>query len=236
VTRLEHPRSAGMRLGALPVVVLLALAAPAYAQSEPPIHRLEVEAGAGWLGGGAAGTVDANLRANATTEQPYRLFATDSRFAAAGSLHARAAVALSRRVAVEGGVLFSRPRLRTSVSADVESAPALTVDERIDQYVVEAGVLVRLDEIRLGRRTVPFVAGGAGYLRQLHEGLTVIEHGHLFYLGGGVTHWLLARDGGFVKSAGLRADGRVYVMVGGVSFDGRPRPHPAASGSLVIGF
>jgi hypothetical protein len=188
------------------------------------------------IGGASLGSADANLRANATTKQPYRLFSTDSDVATGKSLHARVGFALSRRFAVESGVVFSHPRIRTSVSGDVEGAPALTVDEAVDQYFIEAALVVRLDEIRLGRRTVPFVAGGVGYLRQLHEGLTVIEEGHLYHLGGGVRHWLLTRDRGFVKSAGLRADGRVYVLVSGISFDGRPGPHIAASGSFFLGF
>jgi hypothetical protein len=217
-------------------VLLLVLAAPAYAQTDPPIRRLEAEVGGGIFGGGALGSADANLRANAPTLQRYTLFTTDSRFAAAGSMHGRVGFALSSRLAVEGGLVFSHPRIRTSVSGDVEGAAALTVDERIDQYIVEASVLFRLDEIRLGRRTVPFVAGGAGYLRQLHEGLTVIDEGHLYHLGGGMKHWLLARDRGFIRAAGLRADGRLYIISGGVSFDDRPRPHAAASGSFFLAF
>ena len=216
--------------------MFLLLTAPAYAQTDPPIHRVEVEVGGGVLGGAALGSADANLRANATTAQPYRLFSTDTRVTTEQSLHARVGVALTRRFAVEGGLVFSRPRIQTSVSADAEGALPLTVDERVDQYFVEASVLVGLDEIRLGSRTVPFLAGGAGYLRQLHEGLTVIEQGHFYHLGGGVKHWLLARDRGVVRAAGLRADARVYVLVSGISFDGRPRPHAAASGSFFLAF
>jgi hypothetical protein len=226
-----------MRRGPLrSAILLLLLAAPVSAQTDLPVRRIEAEVGGGIFGGTALGSADANLRANATTVQPYTLFATDSRFGSAPSMHARAGFALSRRFAVEGGLVFSRPWIRTSVSGDVEGAPALTVDERVDQYIVEASLLVRLDEISLGRRTVPFVAGGAGYLRQLHEGLTVIDEGHLYHLGGGVKHWLLARDRGFIRSAGLRADLRLYIMAGGVSFDDRPRPRGAASGSVFVAF
>ena len=216
----------------------LDLTVPAYAQTAggPPFRRVEVELGGGILGGASLGSADANLRANAATKQPYRLFSTATRVTPERSVHARVGFALSRRFAVEGGGVFSRPAIRTSVSADVEGAPAVTVDERVDQYFVEASLLVRLDEIRLGSRTIPFLAGGGGYLRQLHEGLTVIEQGHLYHLGGGITHWLLARDRGFVRAAGLRADGRLYVLMSGISFDGRPRPHAAASGSVFLAF
>jgi hypothetical protein len=154
------------------LVMLSVAAAPAYGQAvgDPPIRRVEVEFGGGIFGGASLGTADANLRANATTKQPYRLFTSDTSFGAAPSLHVRAGFAWSRRFAVEGGFVVSRPALRTSVSGDVEGASSLTVDERIDQYFLEGSVLVRIDEIRFGPRTVPFVAGGVGYVRQLHDG------------------------------------------------------------------
>ncbi len=218
------------------VLLFLALGAPADAQTDPPLHRVEFEVGGGILGGASLGSADANLRANATTKQPYRLFSTASRISSRPAVHARIGYAFNRRFAIEGGGVFTRPVVRTSVSGDVEGAPALTVDERIDQYFVEASILVSFDEIRLGRRTVPFLAGGAGYLRQLHEGLTLIEEGHFYHLGGGLKHWLFARDRGFVRAAGLRADARVYLLLSGMSFDERPRPHGAASGSFFLAF
>ena len=195
-----------------------------------------MEIGGGILGGSSLGSADANLRANATTKQPYRLFSTDTSFAAAPSLHLRGAFAWSRRFAVEGGLVLSRPVLRTSVSADVEGAPSLTVDERIDQYFLEASLLVRLNEIRFGPKTVPFVAGGAGYVRQLHQGLTVIDEGRLYHLGGGVKHWLRTSNRGLIRSTGVRADARVYLLKSGIAFDDGPRPHVAASGSFFLIF
>jgi len=164
------------------------------------------------------------------------VFSSDTRFAAAPSFHVRGGYDLTRRLGVEGGVVFSRPAIRTSLTGDIEGAPSLTVDERVDQYVIEASVLFRLDELRLGRSTVPFVAGGAGYLRQLHQGLTVIDQGHLYHVGGGVKHTLTVRNRGLVRSAGIRADARVYLLTSGYSFDDGPRPHVAASGSLFLVF
>ena len=226
-----------MRRGPLrSAILLLVLGAPGYAQTDPPIHRVEFEVGGGLVGGASLGSADANLRANATTKQPSRLFTTATTMSSARTVHARIGYALNRRFAIEGGAVFSRPAVRTSASGDAEGAPALTVDERVDQYFVEASILVSLDEIRLGRRTVPFLAGGAGYLRQLHQGLTLIEEGHVYHLGGGLKHWLLARDRGFVRAAGLRADARLYVLMSGISFDERPRPHGLASGSFFLAF
>jgi hypothetical protein len=223
--------------GRVLVLGCLLSAGPLYAQTadDRPIRRVEVEFGGGLLGGAGLGVQDANLRANDTAARPYPLFTADSRFGSAPSVHARVGVALSRRLGVEGGVMLSHPEIRTSVSGDAEGAPQLTIVERIDQYVIDAGFVIMIDELRAGP-LVPFVAAGAGYLRQLHEGLTVIEHGVVYHAGGGVKHWLLARDRGFVRAAGLRADARLVLPAGGISFDDSPRPRGAISGSLFLSF
>jgi hypothetical protein len=132
--------------------------------------------------------------------------------------------------------MVSHPDLRTSISADAEDAPPITIAERIDQYGIDAGVVVMLSELSLGGRTVPFVAAGAGYLRQLHEGQTVVEQGRAYHAGGGVKHWLLSRDTGWISAAGMRADARVYLMSGGIAFEDRLRPHLAISGSVFVAF
>jgi hypothetical protein len=93
-----------------------------------------------------------------------------------------------------------------------------------------------IDEWRMGRRTVPFAAGGVGYLRQLHEGLTVIEQGHFYHAGGGVKHWLMTRERGRLRAVGLRADARLYLLAEGISFDADPRSHLAISGSVFLAF
>jgi hypothetical protein len=204
--------------------------------TERPLSRVEVDAGGGLFGGARLGAGDANLRANAQTPQPFRLFTADSRFERAPSVHLRAAVALGRRLAVEGSVSRSRPEIRTSLTADVEGAAPLASIERVDQYVFDVSLVLMLDARRLGPRLVPFVAGGAGYLRQLHEGHTLIEHGHVYHAGGGIKYWLFTRTSGFLRSAGLRGDARVQLLRGGIAFEDRARPHAAISGSVFVGF
>jgi hypothetical protein len=220
------------------IAAVLVVAVPAAAQtSDPlPIGRFEVDAGGGWLGGARLGSGDANLRAPAPAPATFRLFSVDSRFAAAPTVHLKAGFAFSRRLGVEAGVTLSHPELRASVTNDAEAAPAITIAERIDQYSVDASVIVMIGELALGRRTLPFAAAGAGYLRQLHEGRTVVEEGHVFHAGGGIKHWLLARDAGFISGAGLRVDARLYLMSGGIAFEDHPRPHGAVSGSVFLTF
>ena len=220
------------------VIVAVLAAAPALAQTPEVtrIGRVEVDAGGGWLGGAQLGSVDANLRAATPTPTSFRLFSADSRFAAAPTVHVKAGYSLSRRFVVEGGLTLSHPELRASVSNDAEAAPPITIAERIDQYGVDAGLVVMIRELAIGGRTLPFVTGGAGYLRQLHEGQTVVEEGHFFHAGGGVKHWLLAREQGLVNGAGVRVDARLYLMSGGIAFEDRPRPHGAISGSVFLAF
>ena len=201
-----------------------------------PIGRIEVDAGGGLLGGAALGSADANLLANAPARQPFRLFTADSRVDPAPTWHVRAGFAFSRRFAVEGGLVVSHPDIRTSLSEDSEGAPALTIAEQVDQYFLEGGLVIMLDELQVGSRTVPYAVVGGGYLRQLHEGLTVIEHGQVYHAGGGIKHWLVARARGRIRAVGLRADARLYLLASGISFDAGPRPHGAISGGMFIGF
>lgn len=213
--------------------------ARARAQQPPddrPFRRFEASVGAGLFGGSGLGSADASLRANDTTARPFRLFASESRFGPAPLLEARGAYAFTRRVTTEGVFVFARPELRTSVSDDVEGAPALAIVERIDQYLVEGTIVIMLDELGLGRRTVPFASFGVGYVRQLHEGLTLIEQGHSYHLGGGLKHWLTARDRGRIRASGVRVDARLYLMSDGVSFEDGPRPLGAISGGFFVAF
>jgi hypothetical protein len=218
-------------------VLVLACSAPAYAQTaDRPVRRVEVSAGGAWFGGAGLGAEDANLRANASPAQPLRLFATDTRMSGAAALQAEVGFFFNRRWGVEGSFLKSAPELRSSISADAEAAPPLTVVERVDQYVIGGHVVFMLDEVRLGQRTIPFVTAGAGYLRQLHESHMLVDEGVAYYGGGGLKYWLFARARGLFRAAGVRVDGRLYLLTEGIMFEDGPRPHGAISGSAFVMF
>jgi hypothetical protein len=223
----------------LSLVLLIVCAASTSAQTaeERPAHRVEGTIGGLWLGGAGLGSSTAALRANTTgTPSPFNLFTTESRFGSAPGLDARVGYGLTKRITVEAGLVFSRPEIRTRVSNDVENAPGLTVVEPVEQYFVDGAVVLLLDRFAIGGRTVPFVSGGAGYLRQLHEGQTLVETGQVYHLGGGVKHWFTLRDRGFVRGAGVRVDGRLYLLVKGIEFEDHVRPHGAIAGSLFVTF
>jgi hypothetical protein len=222
------------------VVILLqgVLAGAAVAQPAAPglRHRFEASFGGLWIGGASLGSGTAELRANRIPPESFNLFATDSRAEAAPGFDVKVGYWLTRSIAVEAGFVRVQPELRTQISADAEGAAALTAVERVDQYFIDAGVVWLVERLRFRERTVPFVSGGAGYLRQLHEGRTLVETGQVYHLGSGLRHMLLARDTGVIRRLGLRVDARAYVLVDGVQLEERPRTHAAVSGTIFVGF
>ena len=226
------------RRATLALVVALAGAGSASAQTaaDRPVHRFEASIGALWLGGAELGSQDAELRSNAVPTSDFTLFDTDARMEAAPGFDARVAFWLTRSLAVEAGLVRTGPELRTRVTGDVEGADDLTLGEDVDQYFVDAAAVLMLDRFSLGSRTVPFVSGGAGYLRQLHEGRTLVETGQVYHVGGGLRHWLRVNDSGFLRALGVRVDARLYVLVNGIAFEDEARPQGTISGALFVTF
>src|SRR5262245_11585327 len=163
--------SATARHFAIVALVLVVVPGPAAAQNPSLLHRIELAGGVGVLTGAALGSQPADLR-TATTGQPYRLFSSSTRMSAAPILDLRLGVPLGGRYAVEAHTAFGHPEIRTAVSSDAEHAPDLTAVERLDQYVIDGGLVVGLDRWSAAGLH-PFVTVGGGYLRQLHEGLAV---------------------------------------------------------------
>jgi hypothetical protein len=209
-------------------------ASSALAQTVPPLHRLQLGAGIGFLSGAALGDADATLR-SATSNDPYRLFATSSELGRTTALDLRAAVDLTRRFGLEAHALYGHPELRTDISGDVENAPAITAVERLDHYLIDGGVLITIDELRV-KSWQPFAVAGAGYLRQLHEGLTLTEEGHMFYVGGGARRMLMSRGRGFLRGLGARGDVRWNILSGGITVQDTTRNQISASGGLFLVF
>jgi hypothetical protein len=213
---------------------LMCAASAANAQADPPMHRLQLAAGVGFMSGASLGVADANLRSSVAND-PYRVFNTSSRLGSALALDLRAAVDLTRRFGLEAHALFGHPQLQTEVSGDVENAPSVTAVERIDLYLIDGGILIKLDELRV-QGWQPFVAAGAGYLRQLHEGLTLTEDGQVFYVGGGVRTTFVTRTNGFVRGLGARGDVRLNILSGGITIDDKARKQLSASASFFVVF
>lgn len=224
-------------LGCGGAVVLLCLSAGvAQAQEAPalPAHRLVLDGGVVWAGGYSIGEVDAELRSNATgsTPPPFTLFSAASRVGGVSSINARIGFTLTSQLMVEGGGWFGMPRVLTEISRDTETTAQELEGEQLNQYVIDGAVVWHLP-LRIGPRLRPFLVGGAGYLRQLHEERTMVETGQIYYGGMGARYWF--RGGiGTARSFGLRADLRANLRRGGIDFENQNRVFPSFAVNLFV--
>ena len=97
-------------------------------------------------------------------------------------------------------------------------------------------MLWRFAPLRSHRRWIPFAIAGAQYMRQLHEGQTLLVAGRLYEGGGGVKYLLGSREHARLKTVGVRADVRAVVRTAGVNTDGRAHVSPAVAASLFVRF
>lgn len=216
---------------AVVVVAALGLAAPAAAQGRR--EHLEIAPGLQWFGAMAFPPVNATQAAPGGVRRV--VFRTESALASSAGVSVRVGVPVSRAIAFESTLSLHATTLSTTVRADSEGAASITATEPVTQYLFEGGVIVRPARWRHARFE-PFVSAGAGYLRQLNEGQTLVETGRSWYAGGG-THYLLRRGGsGRIKSSGLRLDLRVSVLDGGVALDDGRHAVPVAGGSVFLRF
>ena len=216
---------------------LVILTTSASAQEAPELrdNRVTISAGVTWSGGYDVGTSTAQLRGNATgaTAPPFTLFTADSQLSSATAPELRVGVSVTRRLVIEGGATLSHPRIGVSIAADPESASQELPGEELQQYVFDGGLNWQLP-INLGRRLAPFVTGGAGYLRQLHEDRTFAETGRIYYAGGGARFWLRGGHDA-TRPLGLRGEVRMNMRNGGIDFDNNMRTYPTGSLFLFIG-
>ena len=195
--------------------------------------RVEVGAGLGWFGG--VRFAEVNATETSASGGRKTLFTTRSELEASAGVHARVGVRLTSRLQAESSLAFNPTRLATHISGDFELAPSTTASEPVTQYLVEAGVVGHLARWRR-RRLAPFATLGAGYLRQVNEGQTLIATGRSYYVGGGTRYLLKSPRSGRLRSAGLRADIRAIILQNGVALDRARHVAPFVGVSLFAGF
>ena len=192
----------------------------------------EISGGGLWSQGYDLGDTPATLTRNpGTGSGPFELFASETRVEPAPAGHGRLAIYLAPRVSIEGGVQYSRPRLSTSLSSDAEGAAPITVSETVTRYVFTGSVVFHFNSFGNGRG-VPFVFGGGGYVRELHEGAELVETGQEIHLGAGIKYWFGARR----RRAGLRGDVGLSLRDRGIDFSEQRRTLPTAGVSFVYLF
>ena len=219
---------------------LFALSAEAQRPPAPPPTGPTPRGGSWEIGGGGAfaggfdlGEASAELTRNTTTETgPFTLFVTDAQVGSAPGVQGRLAYYISSNFAIEGGVRFAQPVLSIELSRDAEEAPDITAEETVDQYVFSGSALWHFGRPSPRTRAVPFIFGGAGYLRELHEGQELVETGLEYHAGAGVKFWF----GNARRRLGLRGDGGVSFRDGGVDPEESYRPVPFAGASLIYLF
>lgn len=206
-----------------------------WAQSEPLPGRYELAGGLFWTGPTPFDSRDASL--TGPTGDRVRLFSTSTELARAAGLELRLGRRVTRAVQAEVSASYSTPVLTTSISNDLEGGAATVASESTRQVTVEASAVVDVGRGRVGSRVFPFVTGGGGYLRQLHEGDTLVQTGRIYHVGGGARIPLVTRGRNRrFKQLGVRADVRAILRTGGITFDGRAHVSPAVTASAFVRF
>jgi hypothetical protein len=223
------------------LALILAGSAPAAAQvwatggGDAP-RRGSWEAGGGvlWTGGYSLDSQNADLTANdGNGAPPFTLFTTDVRVRPMYGVQARGAFYFSSSLALEGGVQYSRPILEARLSNDAEQAEDITAEEKMSRYVFDGSLVYHLRSLSFaGGRGLPFVLGGAGYLRELHEGHELVETGVEYHAAAGLKLWFSSSRRGL----GIRGEAGVSVRDGGFDFDQKRRALPTAGASIIYLF
>ena len=189
---------------------------------------IELSGGGAFVSGFDMGSQTATLT-RSTSDTRFDLFTSDSRVDGFPGLFARAGLYITRAISIEGGVRYARPKLAVRLTGDAESAPNETATETATHYVFDGTVLFHFTGLSFGGgRGMPFVAGGGGYLRELHEKNEVVETGSEYHVTGGLKYWFGDGDRRF----GLRVEAGVSVREKGFDNGDERRALPMVLGGV----
>jgi hypothetical protein len=210
------------------------VAAPRWAAAQP---RLEATASGAWWQGYDLGDRRAALTGpQAPTGSPVTLFDSEVAIRSGPAAEVRLGWRVLRGVYAEATGGLGVNTVAARLSGDIEEAAAITVSSTLTQITIEGGALVELPRFRTpAGNFVPFVAAGAGYLRQVHEDRVLIETGETFYAGGGVK-WrsTAAKPRGLVQRLVVRADARLVSRSGGVDVADARHNYVTVSGGVGV--
>ena len=214
-------------------IVVLTLPAIAGAQvysggDAPRRGSFEAAGGGMFAPGFDMGSMTAELTRSTPTET-FDLFTSDSEVSEFPGAFIRLGYYLSESVSVEGGFRYARPTLSVRLSGDAESAPDVTADETVSHYLFEGSALWHLRDLSFASGSaIPYLSGGAGYLRELHEGNQLVETGQEYHALAGVNFWLGAGKHRF----GLRFEGGLSARKKGFDPDDSVRMQPIVFGGV----
>ncbi len=234
---MSHVRRRDARRIAIGIVLSMLVAGSQSTVLAQSPGRLELGATVEWFGPSDLGDRTPTLVGNpAEGSTTFPLFTTNGQQNPAVGLGAILGWRLARRVTIQGGFTVSRPGIELTTTDDVEQEGETTSEGRLTEYLFDGGVVINLGNIPNTWKWRPFVSGGGGYLRQVHDGGTVIESGHVFYGGGGVKYRLRATPARRLKSVELRLQGRLLIRNGGFSLDDGSRASLNVGAGLVAAF
>jgi hypothetical protein len=223
------------RFGLLLAVACVPSAAAAQvyrANRAPHAGSIEVGGGVTFVPGFDMGSRTADLTTSAPTTR-FDLFATESRAGDFIGVNARIGYYISRSISVEGSARYARPELSADLSGDAESAADVTAIETASHYLFGGSVLFDLRGASFaGGRGVPFVSGGAGYLRELHEGNLLVETGIEYHATAGLKYWFGSGHNRF----GLRVEGGMSAREDGFDNEDGRRVQPLVAAGLSYVF
>ena len=204
-------------------------AAQAYVRPAAP-NRGSIEVGGGgtFVPGFDMGGRTADLTTSSATER-FDLFTTESKVGPIQGVHARIGYYLSRSLSLEASVRYAKPELSVELSGDAESAADETATETASHYLFGGSLLYDFRQASFaGGRGVPFVSGGAAYLRELHEGNMLVETGVEYHATAGLKYWLGSGDHRF----GLRFEAGLSAREKGFDNEDDSRMQPLAAVGL----
>ncbi|MPZ17462.1 MAG: hypothetical protein GEV06_06075 [Luteitalea sp.] len=170
--------------------------------------RFEITIGGAWWSDAGLGQTTGSIPGNGVPEgDDFALFETTTRITSAPAVEGMIGYRLSPNVALEAGAGLGRPQIRTIVSSDVEVPDTVTATDRLTQLIIDGALAVRLPRLEIAR-AIPFVRGGAGYVRQLHEGRQIVDTGQVLFVGAGMTYPLMTRSRGVFRGLALRGEAR----------------------------
>jgi hypothetical protein len=212
-------------------ILLAVVCVPALARAQVVLrndapHRGSIEVGGGgtFAGGFDMGSTTADLTTSSPTGR-YDLFTTASKMSSFPGVSARIGYYLARTISIQGDFRYARPELSVELADDAESAADVTATEKASHYVF-GGTLVW--DLRDGGKAVPFVSGGAGYLRELHEGNQLVETGVEYHATAGLKYWLGSGDHRF----GLRFEAGLSARNQGLDDEDRRRVLPLVAAGI----
>jgi hypothetical protein len=188
----------------------------------PRRGSIEASGGGMFAPGFDMGSLTAELTRSTPTDK-FDLFTSDSEVSGFPGAFVRLGYYLSESFSVEGGMRYARPTLSVRLSGDAESAPDVTAEETLSHYLFEGSVLWHLRDLSFASGSgIPYISGGAGYLRELHEGNQLVETGHEYHAVAGLNYWL----GSGAHRFGLRFEGGISARKKGFDSDESLRTQP----------